>query len=573
MIMIMSTLGKEPIRITVGSKSRYGLVREDAHVAFWLQNSLNRVYPLSKAEGGDSIELISPRNARLSFQACIKNHRAQAVNVECEVESSGGIDVQIRRVGYVPQGFITHDTADSELDGVGYVPGLVPDPLFPESKALIRPFVNQSFWISLKVPDHTEPGTHTLRVKIKCAGLDEVVTMTANVDVRETVLKPRKDFPVTHWWNPDCIYDWYKLEPFGDECFRMMRLYLQNMYDHGSNAIYVPILNIRREIMKRPPQLLIVREKGPGQYEFDWSHIRKFVHMAKDIGFEYYEWTHFWAYSHHTAKAVSAGTPTRIYTERNGKMELLFPPDLDATGEVFANYMKQFLPAFKQFLIEESILEQSLFHICDEPLDIPEAIESYRRARKLLEQIDPSIKVMDAVYSDKYAAPGLTDYPIPQAAGATNYLTKGIQHWVYYCMSPQGPYINRFFDTPLIKVRMQGLIFYKLRTLGFLHWGFNYWYVLHDGFDPETQTMLDPFTDGSAGGKAPYGDAFVVYPGPDGPIDSIRWEIFAEAMQDYALLQTLGVNPEDDKLQPIVTYGDFPKSEQWFREAMLKLLP
>lgn len=571
--MNMPTVKENRPRIVpFAAKSRYGLVREDAHLAFWLQSSLKRIYPLSQPEGGESIELLTPRNARLSFQACLKNHRAQHVRVECGVESAGGIEAQVRRVGYVPQGYITHDTAAEELDGVGMVPGFVPDPLYPETKALVRPFVNQPFWITLKVPENAEPGKHELKVRFKCEGLDDEIVLNAVIDVRELVLQPRKRFPVTHWWNPDCIYDWYKLEPFGDECFEMLRVYLKNMVGHGSNVIYVPILNIRREIMKRPPQLLIVKEKEPGRYEFDFGRIRKFVHMCKELGFEYFEWTHFWAYSHFTDKAVSAGTPTRIYTERDGRMELLFPPDLDATGDVFANYMKQFLPAFKQFLIEENIIEQSFFHVCDEPLDVPEAIESYRRARKLLEQIDPSIKVMDAVFSDKYAAPGLTDYPVPQAAGATSYLTKGIPHWVYYCMSPQGPYINRFFDTPLIKVRMQGMIFYKLRTLGFLHWGFNYWYELHDGFDPETQVMIDPFTDGSSGGKAPYGDGFVVYPGPDGPIDSIRWEIFAEALQDYALLQTLGIDPDEEWLQPIRTYGEFPKSEEWLQQAIKKLL-
>ncbi|MDF2652709.1 MAG: hypothetical protein K0Q73_8514 [Paenibacillus sp.] len=226
----------------------------------------------------------------------------------------------------------------------------------------------------------------------------------------------------------------------------------------------------------------------------------------------------------------------------------------------------------KQFLTEESILDRSWFHICDEPPEYPEAIESFRRARKLLEQIDPSIKVMDAVYSDVYCTLGLVDLPIPQAPGACNYLTKGIPHGVYYCLSPQGPYINRFFDTMLTKVRIQGLMFYKLRTLGFLHWGLNYWYHLTSLYDSECQQMLDPYTDGSAGGKAPYGDPFVVYPGPEGPIDSIRWEVFAEGLQDYAILQALDVNPDDELLQAIVNYKEFPKSEQWFQDTMLKLL-
>ncbi|WJH33710.1 DUF4091 domain-containing protein [Paenibacillus sp. CC-CFT747] len=488
------------------------------------------------------------------------------------MEGVDGIESQVRRVGYVPQAYITHDTAESERDGLGHVPGLVPDPLFPEKQALIGPFVNQAFWITLHVSEQAAPGKHTIRVRLTCEGLAEDVALHAVVNVKDVVLKPRQHFHVTHWWNADCLYDWYKVEPFGDEFFDRLRPYLKNMYEHGSNVIYVPILNIRREITDRPPQLLIVKAPEPGKYEFDFSRVRRFVHMAKEIGFELFEWTHFWTYGHLVDKPMPAGTPTRIYTEREGRMVLLFPEDLDATGDVFQAYMQQFLPAMKEFLLEEGIMDQSLFHICDEPPEYPEAIESYRRARKMLEKIDPTIKVMDALYHDVYTTLGLVDYPIPQAPGACRYLEKGIPHWVYYCLSPQGPYINRFFDTILTKIRMQGLIFYKLRTLGFLHWGFNYWYHLTSLYDQECQKMLDPFADGSAGGMAPYGDPFVVYPGPEGPIDSIRWEVFAEAMQDYALLQTLGINPDDEVLKPIQSYADFPKSETWFQDTIKQLL-
>ncbi|MDF2652710.1 MAG: hypothetical protein K0Q73_8515, partial [Paenibacillus sp.] len=106
---------------------------------------------------------------------------------------------------------------------------------------------------------------------------------------------------------------WYKLEPFSDEFFGMICKYMQNMYEHGNNMIYVPILNVRREITDRPPQLLIVNESKPGQYEFDFSRVRRFVQMAKEIGFDSYEWTHFWTYGKLIDnKPMPAGTPTRV---------------------------------------------------------------------------------------------------------------------------------------------------------------------------------------------------------------------------------------------------------------------
>jgi hypothetical protein len=68
-----------------------------------------------------------------------------------------------------------------------------------------------------------------------------------------------------------------------------------------------------------------------------------------------------------------------------------------------------------------------------------------------------------------------------------------------------------------------------------------------------------------------YGDPFVVYPGADGPVDSIRWEVFGESLQDYALLQTLGVARDDPLLAPIVSFTEFPKDEAWRRSMRAAL--
>jgi hypothetical protein len=158
--------------------------------------------------------------------------------------------------------------------------------------------------------------------------------------------------------------------------------------------------------------------------------------------------------------------------------------------------------------------------------------------------------------------------PVPMVNAAQAYIDEKIPHWVYYCCAPQGPWLNRFMDTPLAKVRMSGMLFYRLGAKGFLHWGFNYWHKM------ETETIGDPFNDATNGGYPgiPYGDPFVIYPGPDGPIDSIRWEVFAESLQDYAILQSTGIKPDDPMLAELKSYQDFPKDEKWIARTMRTIL-
>ena len=123
-------------------------------------------------------------------------------------------------------------------------------------------------------------------------------------------------------------------------------------------------------------------------------------------------------------------------------------------------------------------------------------------------------------------------------------------------------------DTPLAKIAMHGFLFYRWPFKGFLHWGFNYWNV------SQTRTLIDPFmtSDGKAWPRGwAYGDTFYIYPGEKGPVDSIRWEIFAEALQDYALLQTLGVGRDTSFMKDVKSFSDFPKDSAWRKAAKARL--
>jgi hypothetical protein len=90
----------------------------------------------------------------------------------------------------------------------------------------------------------------------------------------------------------------------------------------------------------------------------------------------------------------------------------------------------------------------------------------------------------------------------------------------------------------------------------------------------ESERLSDPFTMATGGDwpNIPYGDPFIVYPGADGPIDSIRGEVFAESLQDYAILQAAGIDRADESLAEIRSYAKFPRSEEWIDAHLRKAL-
>jgi hypothetical protein len=528
-----------------------------APVAYWLESSLRRVYPAT-APGSSSLAMTVPRAGRASFQVAVRNDSVHPVGFNCAVAGADDLSPRVRLVGLVPLPHFTPGTDPKELEGVEHGPGLVPDPLYPETSVLVGPMESRSFWISLAVPADARPGPRTITARVTPWGAKETVEMPVALHVAELVVQPRRDFPVIHWWRGEATWDYYKTERFDERWWELTRAQLQDMWDHGSDVMPVPLLVARRETFKRPCQLLDVTETSPGEYDFDWTRTKRFIDMCREIGFREFEWSHLWIY-------WGAENPVRVYTRKGDEFVMLWPPDISGFSDVFLDFLDQFLPAFHEFLVKEDLLDGAYFHLSDEPGE-GRHIENYRKARAILREKAPWMrgKVMDALSSIEYGREGLTDIPIPLVASAQAYIDAGIPHWVYYCCQPTGPWLNRFLDTPLTKIRMSGWLFHKQKARGFLHWGFNYWHVL------EREEILDPFQDASAGAwpGIPHGDPFMIYPGKDGPLDSIRWEVFAESLQDMAVLQTAGVKPDDPRLAAIKTYADFPKSEEWLKAAI-----
>ena len=552
-----------------GSESRRPLIVEPdgqpgLQVMFWLQSSLSRVYPKSDPGSSEPLSIAAPRNGQVSFQACLRNERPWELKATCTVTGADDLRVQVRRVGYVPMAHVTSNTPASELEGGDLIPGFVPDPLFPENSGTVQPYENCSFWITVKVPADAKPGPRTLQVHWSFHDGSQKADLTADLAVSEFVVKPRRDFSVIHWWRSECLWDWYKTGTYEDpKTWEITRNYLRNMVEHGTNVIFVPMFFMRRETFERPAQLLKVTEPEPGKYEFDFSDVSKFLKLARECGAEYFEWPHFWIY-------WGAENPVRVYKRMDGKAVMIWPPDTDGHGPLFHGFMRQFLPAFHAFLESEGVLDKSFFHVSDEPGE-GQHIANYRKARAFLREHAPWMKgkVMDALSSIEYGREGLTDIPIPIISAAQPYIDEKIPHWVYFCCEPRGAYLQRLLDTPLPKIRMSGWLFYRLGAKGFLHWGYNYWHAM------EQEKLIDPFQTATNEWYPgiPPGDPFVVYPGPEGkPLDSIRWEVWAESLQDYAILQTAGIRPDDPMLSDIKSYADFPKSEEWIQGAIGRLL-
>jgi hypothetical protein len=533
----------------------------------WLSSSLVRHYPGSRPRKRARLTLHAVRGESVSFQVVFRTGD-QDQKVTASAAARKPAAVRVRRVGYVPLAHFSTETPPEELDGLGHLPGLAPDPLFPESEMHAGPHETNAFWINADIPIDARPGRYPVTVTLAAEG-GEPVPLTAMVRVHRGTLAARRDFPVTHWFYADALCDWYQTELWQESFWPLLNAYLRDLARHGLDTSHIPAFTPPTDGVKRPTQLLGVsrqaspraRVRGGERYTFDWALVRRWVKAAQAQGLPRLEWNHLftqWGAKH----------AIRVYQGHGEDGKLLWPAETLAVSPVYRDFLSQFLPALRRFLEQEGLTESSFFHLSDEPHG-EEHLANYRAARQMLRELAPWMKVMDALSQIQFARERLTDIPIPILDEAPQFVREGFPAWTYFCSGPRGRYLNRLLDTPLAKIRMSGWLFYKNRARGFLHWGYNYWYR------SQTTELIDPYQVNDAcwwPGWAP-GDPFQVYPGPAGPVDSMRWEVWGESLQEYALLQTAGLDPDDPLLASIRDYRDFPKQEGWIRSARRELIP
>ncbi|MBA3847570.1 MAG: DUF4091 domain-containing protein [Planctomycetes bacterium] len=527
-------------------------------LAAQLISSLVRVFPAKAPRPAKLPQLRAPRGGRASFQVAFVVPGLDSMHLACRATAQGGIVTRVRRVGAVPMPHYNTKTAAKHRDGRGVLPGMVPDPLIDGELHHFAPGEGSAFWVSLSVPLETKPGRHAITVELQPKD-GAVQTLRTTIEVAAVALKPRVGMPMTHWFHVDCLADRYGVAPYDESFWPLCEKYVRNYVEHGLDCLYVPVFTPPLDGVRKPEvQLLGVTRAGQG-WRFDWSRVERWIAMARRCGVRTFEWSHLF-----TQWGVERAL--RIYDASSGTPTLLWPAETGATSDIYRGFLAAFLPELKRFLDRNDLVADSFFHVSDEPHGAH--LANYRAARAMLRELAPWMTVMDALSEIEFGAEGLVDHPIPVLSSVPAYRERGIDCWAYYCCWPRGAFLNRLLDTPLTTVAMHGFLFHATRVQGFLHWGFNYWYRF------QTTELIDPFQVSDAGGwpSWAHGDTFVVYPGVDGPIDSIRWEIFAEAMQDLALMRQLGVDPDSAVFKGVNAFDDFPREEAWIHAARKKLL-
>lgn len=506
-------------------------------------------------------------NEIYSFQlACWGMGEPYEQRLKCKIQIESEIEpyIQIKQIGYVPSLFPGHLPDDE--DYITKIPNLFPDPLYHVSDGEIEICSNQTrtLWITVE-PKGEVTGIYPIVLKIIGAN-DEVLDETCfTVDIIDAEL-PELSICNTGWIHGDCIAALHQVEILSDAYFDIIEKYVEVYVKFGHNMILTPVFTPPLDTAvggERPTNQLVEVSVCNGQYSFEFTYLKKWVDICKKCGVKYFEISHLftqWGAEH----------APKIMATVDGEYRQIFGWETEALSQEYRRFLDEFLPVLIRFLQKEKIMEQTYFHVSDEP--IQEHEPQYRAVKEVLLSYIDEAKLIDALSDYCFYEKGIVTTPVVGTSFLQTFLEHGAKDiWAYYCNAQGKDVANRFMAMPSYRNRILGYQLYKYDIKGFLHWGFNFW------FTQFSKAVINPYIETSAGGAFQSGDAFIVYPlDKDGEVvPSLRLYVFNEGMQDIRALQLLEQLTDRKTVEKLLCeidgFGNYPRNSQYILQLRKKI--
>ena len=537
-----------------------------------------QISPLEKVRACDS--LVSPEQLhsravlhgeRLTYQICIRSEHRQRVNVSLVSELAQFTKLYLVKDVIMDLPACTEDLCNE--DYISQSPGLMPDLLQPfESGAeLILSPQPTVIWVRTDIPHSLPTGEYTIKLRF------DTTDMAAHSEFSETVMHvrvipaeiPEQKLIYTRWLYCDCIAVQHNVEIYSEEHWNLIDKYIAAAVDCGVNMVLLPIHTPPLDVAvgaTRPCVQLIDIEKCGCNYNFGFERFHRFITLCKKNGVRYYEIAHL--FSQWGAKCAA-----NILVTACGKTSYMFGWNTPANDPVYIDFLRQYLSAICKELQKEDISRQTFFHISDEPS--LETIDNYRNAAEIIRPLIGECRTMDALSDYTFYEKGLVECPATLINHIHDFLDHHVENqWLYYCSCPETVYPNSFLAMPLRRTRILGFLMYKYQITGFLHWGFNFYNASLSRYP------INPYLTTSADKAFASGDSFIVYPGINTVLSSIRAETMFAAIQDmqlcFVLEQQIGreavIKMINDAAGYDIRFDFYPKNDAFLMDLHEKMV-
>jgi len=243
-----------------------------------------------------------------------------------------------------------------------------------------------------------------------------------------------------------------------------------------------------------------------------------------------------------------------------GTFQSRYEPSFLGYGEKTPEYQAAFrayAQEVQEHLREKGWLDKAYVYWFDEPE--PKDYEFVMNGFRRLKEAAPELRRMltEQVEAALVGGPNLWCPLTPEFANLESVEARrrvGEHFWWYICCGPKAPFCTEFIDHPATELRVWLWQTWLRQVDGILIWESTYW--TSTSAYPEENNLQNPYKDpmswvsgpgASAGTRSPFGngDGRFLYPPEaaadgrqaaailEGPVDSQRWELLRDGIEDY----------------------------------------
>jgi hypothetical protein len=401
-----------------------------------------------------------------------------------------------------------------------------PDPLWEVPTVSLRPYNSQGIWVDLKVPADAAPGTYSGKLDVRRDGAAPDV-FQVKLDVLPVKLPAPSGYHcfLNILVDPSSVARVNRLPLWGEAHWKQLENYVRDLADHGQKTITAFIVDDPWKGDTGFAVRNVIEWKCDGEWTasgrskmvLDFAPFDRWVSLCLKAGIT----DHIECWS----PLVQPGSDHSvvIYTDTgSGQRRTLQMP---AGSPEYKEVWGQFAHAFQEHLREKGWLDKTYLafdEIATAVLD---------RVLPFFHETAPDLKMMVSGGDEKgrysaesrelafhygYYSPG-SGIEMPDIAVRRK---EGKRTLMYTAVTPIYP--NTFIFSQPLESRYLGWVIWKWDFDGYIRWAWNFWW-------PENFWDQPLY-------KWHSGDMWFVYPGREGPVDGIEWEMLRKGIEDYECL-------------------------------------
>jgi hypothetical protein len=401
--------------------------------------------------------------------------------------------------------------------------GYVPDPLLEE-----QPFqpprggIAPILWVTTYVPRTTIPAG-TYRGTLTAESNGRTATLPFSLEVFDFSLPETSYLKTSFWLFRHPIRNYYGWKSVPREQYRK---YLDRCLEARVSPVDAAEFHDQ-------PLFEIVRDEN-GELQVDWTESDLYLAHCMDRGMTAFN----------VGDLHWFGSFFRSFAVRElstGKTETV---TLAVDSEQYADAVTHFFRLAHEHYTQRGWVSRAYLQGYDEPDLDPKLLAEIRRFYELARKGWPGLRTLITAPPQTHSAfNGSVGIWCPLSihyteAEADLRRKQGEEVWWYVCSTPSSPWANFFLDQPGAAHRVLFWQTFARRVDGLLYWGVNHW----PAFDARTSNpapAVEAWPRSPWGDHGRNGDGYLLYPGPNGPLTSLRFEDVRDGIEDYDALRML----------------------------------